>query len=199
MQVAIAKRSFRDDSHCGDECAYWQVEDGIVLCVVDGLGHGTHAERAAKAAVTYVAEHLFDSLLAIFAGCDEALRSTRGVAMGIAIIHDRTGTLSYVGVGNTRAMIVREGPCGVAANMLTLSSNYGIVGAGYRKLTPETMPLSSGDLVLLYTDGIPESVDLSGYECPLRVDLPRLAERVLQDWGRGTDDAAILIFRSSEA
>jgi len=199
MQVATAKSSFLDDPHCGDECAYWQVGDGTVLCVVDGLGHGELAKRAAKAAVIYVAEHLTDSLPAIFAGCDEALRSTRGVAMGVAVIDDRAGTLSYAGVGNTRAMIVRAGSCGAAANTLTLSSNFGIVGAGYRKLTPATVPLSSGDLVLLYTDGMPEGVDLSGYDHALRADLPRLAERVLQDWGTETDDAAILMFRNTEA
>jgi len=53
----------------------------------------------------YVAEHLEDPLPALFAGCDRAIRHTRGVAMGVAVIDKEAGTLTYAGVGNTRALI----------------------------------------------------------------------------------------------
>ena len=65
-----------------------------------------------------------------------------------------------------------------------------------------------GDLVIMYTDGIPEMMDVSDYEDMLRADklhpmnVRRLAERILQDWGRATDDAdrsdrqRYMVFRS---
>jgi len=196
MRVAIAKRALNHDPHCGDECGYWQSGSKTTLCVVDGLGHGEHAERAAKAAVQYVGRHLTESLDELFASSNQALRNTRGVVMGTAVIDEDANTLTYAGIGNTRAMIVGE-PHGKDADGRTiiLSSNYGIVGGGYKTLSSETAPLRAGDLVILYTDGVEETIGVSRYDDALRADLQRLAKRIIKDWGRETDDAAVLVFR----
>jgi len=193
MQVAIVKRSFFGDPHCGDECAYWQSDGKAILCIADGLGHGEEAEQAAQAAVDYVARHLAQPLADIFAGCDRALHRTRGVTMGIAVIDKEAETLTYAGVGNPRAMIVRGAP-----PVVCLSNNYGIVGGGYRKLTPETVELHPGDLVILTSDGIKERCDVLAYGEMLHGNVHRLAERILHDWGRETDDVAVLVFRNEE-
>lgn len=192
MQVAIARQALDESPHCGDEGGYWQRGRKITLCVADGLGHGEQAEKAAKAAMGYVARHLSDPLSEIFAGCDRAIRHTRGVVMGIAVIDEDAGTLIYAGIGNIHGMIVGEKPT-------HLSSNYGIVGGGYKTLWCKTVPFMPGDLVILSTDGVSERIDLSDYEDALRADARRLAETILQDWRRGTDDAAVLVFRSEVA
>lgn len=195
MQVAIAKRALNDDPYCGDECGYWKTDNKTVLCVADGLGHGEHAESAARAAMQYVGHHLSQSLDELFAGCNQALRNTRGVVMSTAIIDEDAGTLAYAGIGNTRAMIVGKPRAkNTDERTIILSSNYGIVGGGYKTLSPETVPLIAGDLVILYTDGVEEMIGVSGDDA-LRADLQRLAERIIQDWGRAADDAAVLIFR----
>ena len=192
--VAITKRAFLGETHCGDECAYWHEGGKVTLCIVDGLGHGEDAERAAQAAVEYVAGHLGEPLADIFAGCNAAIRRTRGVAIGIAVVDEEAETLTYAGIGNTRIMIVRG-----AQSVTHLSSNNGIVGGGYRELTPETVELHSGDLVILSSDGIRERCDLLAYGAELRGDVQQLADRIVVDWGRETDDAAVLVFRSGEA
>ena len=197
MQVGIAKRALFNDPHCGDECAYWQIGGKTILCVVDGLGHGPDAEAAGKAAVDYVGRHLSDDLPDIFGSCDLALRRTRGVAMGIAVIHEEKGTLTYAGVGNTRAMIVRwHDPEPGDGKTCQLSGNWGIVGSGYRKLSFEIVPLKRGDLVVLYTDGLKEVIDMSRYDDACRADVRRLADKILRDWGREMDDGAVLVYRS---
>lgn len=188
VQVAIAKRALYDDPHCGDECAYWRNGSKTTLCIIDGLGHGKHAETAARAAVDYVATHIAEPLPEIFAGCDSALRHTRGVAMGIAVIDEEAGTLTYAGVGNTRVTIIAE-------NHSSLGSTPGIVGGGYRTLSPATVPVRPGTLVVICTDGVRERLDLSGYDSALRADVQRLAERIIEDWRRGGDDAAVLVFK----
>ena len=143
----------------------------------------------------YVGNHLSQSLDELFAGCNQALRNTRGVVMSTAIIDEDAGTLVSAGVGNTRAMIIGEPHAkNTDGRTIILSSNYGIVGGGYKTLSPETVPLIAGDLVILYTDGVEEMIGLSGDDA-LRADLQQLAERIIQDWGRAADDAAVLIFR----
>jgi len=194
VQVAIAQRAFENGPACGDQAGHWQHSLKTTLCIADGLGHGPFAERAARGAVDYVAGHLADSLPLLFAGCDQAIRHTRGVALGVARVDEETGTLTYAGVGNTRAIIVRNGRV-----LLRLRSNHGIVGAGYGRLTPETVPLLPGDLVILFTDGLLVRTDVSSYDSAQRADVELLAERILQDWGREADDAALLVFRCEEA
>ncbi len=188
MPVAMAKRSLNDDPHCGDECAYWQNGGRTTLCMVDGLGHGERAERAARAAVDYVARHLWEPLADVFAGCDSAIRHTVGVVMGIAVIDEGAGTLNYASIGNTSAIINAE-------KTAWLYSYPGIVGGGYRTLLPETAPLMPDALVLMYTDGVRGRVDLSRYDSGVRADLQRLAEKIIEDWCRGTDDRAVLLYR----
>lgn len=160
----------------------------MTLCIVGGLGHGEHAETTAKAAVDYVADHISEPLADIFAGCDSAIHHTRGVAMGIALIDEEARTLTYAGIGDTCALIVGE-------ESVRLDSNPGIVGGGYRRLSPEAVPLPPGALVIMYTDGLKNTTSVSGYDDGLRADLPHLAEKILQDWGRENDDAAVLVFR----
>jgi len=188
VQIAIAKRPL-DEPYCGDQAAWWERRGATLLCIVDGLGHGQGAERAAMAALDFVARRHHLPLPEIFASCNEALRHTRGVAMSIAIVDPGAGTLTYAGIGNIRARVVGE-------QNTSLSSNYGIVGGGYRRLTPETVPLRPDDLVILATDGVREDFDVSGYDDEIVADVTRLAERVLVDWRRETDDAAALVFRT---
>lgn len=197
MGIGSIKRSFENDKHCGDQFGYWQEDHLTLLCIADGLGHGMHAEKAAKAALAYVASHRFESLPEIFSGCNRAIRETRGVAMGMAIIDKKDQTLTYAGIGNTRIMILRSSDSGTAVGKTQyLKNNFGIVGGGYKHLLPETVKLIPGDRVIMYTDGVKELIDLSGYKEDLLDDAGRLAEQIIKDWGRITDDAAVLVFKS---
>ena len=108
--------------------------------------------------------------------------------MGIAVLDQAANTLTYAGIGNTGIRIIGEGAGRVA-------SNDGIIGGGYRLLSPQTVPIAAGELVIMFTDGIASRLDISKYDGSLRSDLQRLADRIIEDWGRETDDAAVLIFR----
>lgn len=155
---------------------------------MDGLGHGPEAGVAADAAVRYVSEHLDDRLDTLFAGCDSALRNTRGAAMGIVVVDSEAGMVTYAGVGNTRAFIYGD-------SRHRFSSDYGIVGAGYRRLVVERAPIGPRHLVVMSTDGLREGIELSGYESDVLSQPEILAGRVLEDWAQGHDDRGVLVFR----
>jgi len=188
VQLAIVKRPLMEP-HCGDQAGCWEDDGKVVLCMIDGLGHGKGAEQAALAALGCVERHRHWPLLAIFVDCDKALRDTRGVAMGIAGIDRFGGILTYAGIGNTRAVVVGQ-------KTTWLTSCYGIVGGGYRTLKSKTVPLLPHDLVIMSTDGIEELIDLPSCDEMLRTDVDRLAETILEGWLRKTDDAAVLVFRN---
>ena len=188
MPVAIAKRSFFGDAFCGDQGGCWANDGKVTLCLADGLGHGEDAEEAAQAALDYVAGHCAASLAELFAGCDEALYRTRGAAVGIAVIDHEAGTLIHAGVGNTRAVVVGD-------KTAHLGSTTGIVGGRYRRLSPETVPFMPGDLVVMVTDGIKQRFNFANVRKVEGADVQGLAEKIVEDWGRETDDAAVLVFR----
>lgn len=189
MQHAIAARALFNASASGDQCRVWHDTAGSWLCMVDGLGHGPEAEAAALAALDYVEAHRAQPLSLLFSGCDRALRGTRGVAMELIHIGP-AGALTYAGIGNTAARHWQGGP----GRSERLSGNYGIVGGGYRSLTPRKSQIAAGDLLILHTDGISEKFDLSAYrDC--FAEPARLAQRLLLDWGKAHDDAAVLVYR----
>ena len=157
--------------------------------MADGLGHGKHAHTAGKAAVDYVADHYSEPLLDVFSNCDKAIRNTRGVAMGVCVIDEEKHTLTFAGISNVRTMIFGK-------RARSMSSHYGIVGGGYRNLAPETVPLEPGSLVVMFTDGLPETITLTGYDEEVRGDPQRLAPRILNDLRLGSDDAAVLVYAS---
>ncbi len=187
MQIATIKQAVNNAPYCGDECGYWEKGTKIVLCIIDGLGHGEKAEIAAQAAVKYIADHLSESLQEIFAGCDIELRGTRGAAVGIAVIDEDEGELTYAGIGNTRAIVVNSG-------IFRLGSDYGIIGGGYKTLTPEPISIGKGALVIMFTDGVEEIIDMSRYDL-IAVDVHELAERIITDWRVERDDAAVLVYK----
>jgi len=188
LKIGIAKQALHNAKHNGDQCGYWHTEGKTVLCMVDGLGHGKFAERAANEAIAYVAAHLTDPLSELFAGCNTELNHSRGVVMGVAVIDERTGMLQYAGIGNIRAKLVND-------KTSCLNYGYGIVGGGYKKLTVEKHSMNPGDLLILYTDGVKELISLAEYENNLRNDVEKLARKILLDWKHSRDDAAVLVYK----
>lgn len=188
MKTGAALRALGGAPHCGDRSAYWANGAKMTVCIVDGLGHGEGAAKAADAAVNYVGAHVDEPLQDIFAGCNRAITDTRGVAMAIAVVDTDQQQLTYAGIGNTRGQIYGK-------QKKLLRSDYGIVGGGFRKLSPGCPAYSPGDIIVLWTDGIPESIDLSGYGHDMLDDPQLLADQIIEDYALGTDDAGVLVFR----
>ena len=84
---------------------------GALACVIDGLGHGPEAadaaelcaRRGARARRGRRAQELLQA-------CHEALLETRGVVMTVAWFDLERSQLSWAGVGNVDARLVRSGP-----------------------------------------------------------------------------------------
>jgi len=189
VKATFASRAWDDAEHCGDQGGYWPIGGKVLLCLADGLGHGKQAEAAATAALDYVGRHLSEPLPALFQGCDKALRDTRGVAMGVAVADPAADSLTYAIIGNIHGVIM-------GGTKVALSAYSGIIGAGFRTLVPQSVPFGPGAVGALFTDGIREDADLSGYDAALLADPRGLSERVLGEWGKVSDDAGVLVFRN---
>jgi serine phosphatase RsbU (regulator of sigma subunit) len=163
---------------------------GILLAVVDGLGHGVEAAAAAERAREVVGQSASEPIDAVLRMTHEALARTRGATMTVATI-TCAGTLRWVGVGNVEARVLR--PDGHRSRIVASVVLYG--GAlGYRLPTVRvsTHQLEVGDLVVMATDGVAASfADNVAIGDPVE----RVVASVLERCARPNDDALVAAAR----
>jgi serine phosphatase RsbU (regulator of sigma subunit) len=177
---------------CGDRCGWWITPERIVMAVADGLGHGPEAAYAADLALASIGAGLERPFDEIFSACDTRLRDTRGVALAVASIDKSCRTITMASVGNIRVVLLKTN------KDCRLGGTRGIVGGGFEHLTPETMALSSGDVLAMFSDGVDEFPALrEALVKPATARLADQAQGVLDDWARADDDAAVLLYRHS--
>lgn len=188
LQYWVAARSFPGQSESGDQYLVASFPDGVLIAVVDGLGHGNEAALAAKTAVVTLAAHAGDPVESLVQRCHEALRKTRGAVMSIASLNEVTGTMTWLGIGNVEGTLVRSGPAALI-KPASLLPRGGIVGDSLPSLSPETLALHPGDLLFLATDGINSAFirDIRYTENP-----HQLVHQSFIRHGRITDDALLL-------
>lgn len=177
------------ESVSGDACAVWNDGQRLVLLLADGLGHGAEAGAAAQKAIDCVSRYRAEDCNSLFARCDQALQGTRGAAMALAILDRSCGVVELAAVGNIRTVLVP-----VRGRDRRFGAARGIVGAGYTALAPERFALTEGDVLALYSDGLPELAPLASHLQNVQ-SFETLAERLVRQWSRGLDDACLLLYR----
>ena len=175
LEIGIVTRSIPGETLCGDVCAWWEQDHRIYLSLADGLGHGKFANEAAQAAMASAQRQPASaSLPDIIAQCDEDLRSTRGVAMGLAMVDSTAQAVSFYGVGNIRALLINS------TQHRRFACGYGIVGAGFKNLFIDTQSLLPGDILIMARRGIPEHFVVSDAISEGFSSAQRLAEALLR-------------------
>jgi hypothetical protein len=191
LEWAAATRPASQSGELGDACLVKPVERGMLIAVADGLGHGPEAAVAAHRALKAVDRSTYVLPAALLMECHRALQATRGVVMGIAHVDTSASELTWVGVGDVRAMLCRTEPVGPSRHDALFTHN-GVVGRTLPPLRPVTRSLVIGDTLIVATDGIrggfaPEHC---GAEPP-----ERLATGLLERYAVTTDDALVLVAR----
>lgn len=174
---------------CGDAWVVRCHDRGVDMMMVDGLGHGPQAAKASEAAAMAFLARGGRSPSHHLADADGALQATRGAAMGVAVIDPHGGQVTFAGVGNTAAMVVK----GEAVQHLV--SFGGIVGRRNIPLREFTALWSADAMFIAHSDGINTRWSLAAY--PGLADRhPSLIAGVLyRDFARGRDDASVLVIK----
>src|SRR5947209_18891890 len=93
IQWGVAMRTLSGERESGDLHVVKSGGPGVLAGVVDGLGHGAEAARAAPAAVAGLDQHMHEALLPPVPPCNRALLGTRGVARTHASIDAAQGAM----------------------------------------------------------------------------------------------------------
>jgi phosphoserine phosphatase RsbX len=190
VEWCAAGRPIAGQERSGDDALVLTTARTALVAAVDGLGHGPPARAAADVAITSLRREPWDDVELLATRCHEALRATRGAAVGLAVLRSE-GTLTWLGVGNISGRLVSEGGLS-PADAQWLTSLSGVAGDDLPPLRPATIPVRRGDVLIITTDGIDgafaDDVVVTG-------TCEEIAERVLRDFGRATDDALVVVAR----
>jgi negative regulator of sigma-B (phosphoserine phosphatase) len=190
----VATVTLAGEMESGDLHVVQPVGAGVLVGVVDGLGHGAEAAAAARAAVTTLRDHAGEAVLPLLQRCHRALVGTRGVVMSLAFFQGGDGSMTWIGVGNVECVLLYTDPAARPARpaRTSLVTRGGIVGSQLPQLRAEVISLAPGDTLLVATDGIRD-----GFADGLSTETPpqQLADQILARCGKGTDDALVLVAR----
>lgn len=191
LEAAARVRPLPGEAGAGDAAVIRELPDGLLIGMIDVLGHGPEAHEVAVRIAEFLRASPVTDPAALMSGLHERLRGTRGAAAGLCRIDDETGQLTYVAHGNTRARRLWPKPT-------RLISRDGLIGTAIRQHQPQVLQLETGDVLLFYTDGVGDRFDLDDYR-PAISDTPRaLAHNVIELFGKAHDDAACIALKVAE-
>lgn len=182
-------RAKRGQSTSGDTYLVHEQAAGRVLAaVIDGLGGGEEAARAARIAEALYRERHEHPLQDLARQSHAALHATRGAVAGLLRLDLAGRAAAYVGVGNIGVHVYSRQP------IKPISKN-GILGYRLPTLLELRYAFDPGDIFVLYSDGV------SGqFAQDPRIDIGQppqaVAEQILARYGKLTDDATVLVVKT---
>lgn len=191
VELGYASFTLPGQTESGDIHVVKQFDHGMLIGVIDGLGHGNEAAMAAKAAVKVLEQHAEESVIWLMRRTHEALKSTRGVVMSLARLNFIDNTMMWSSVGNVEGILFRADK-NATPNREIILLRGGVVGYQLPQLYASVHPISKGDTLIFATDGI-----RSGFYDSLSVnDAPqRVADKICAQSIKKNDDALVLVAR----
>jgi negative regulator of sigma-B (phosphoserine phosphatase) len=182
VEAHVCGRPRIGEAVSGDAAAVADTEGATWVMLVDGLGHGPEAEKAARIAVEEL-EHFDDevSVESALSRLNERLRGTRGACAALARFDDEGVTMAGVGNVGVRSL---DGP------PLPYVPVQGVLGGGSLR-TPRTLRVSLAPRtrLLLYTDGIRRRTPFAALAS---LDGEALCRALLEHHSHAHDDATLV-------
>jgi serine/threonine protein phosphatase PrpC len=191
IETALATLPLPGQVESGDLSLVKRLGKGTLIAVVDGLGHGEEAASAAQTAIGALDRYAREPLTDLVRRCHTALVGMRGVVLGIAHLDPQTATMNWLGVGNIGGVLLHADP-NARPPRVGLVPTAGVVGADQPHSTSRAVPLTPGDTIILYSDGIKDGFadSLTPNSTPQSI-----ADYIITRQVKGTDDALVLVAR----
>jgi negative regulator of sigma-B (phosphoserine phosphatase) len=191
VEYGVAKFVLPGQDESGDRHLVCCSRNGILVAAIDGIGHGEEAADVSNTAAAILKAVADEPIISLVERCHEKLRATRGVVLSLAFVDPEHGMMTWLGVGNVQGVLMRaDATKGNVRESLLLRA--GVVGSQLPALQATVLPIMRGDTLFFATDGVRSdfSVTLSARENPQRA-----ADRILEQYRSGTDDALVLVSR----
>jgi serine/threonine protein phosphatase PrpC len=191
IEWGMAARNMKGQTGSGDCHLIQSFPNGLLVAVVDGLGHGQEAAHAAKKAIASLSAFAQEPPALLMNRCHRELAGTRGAVATLVSFNFTKRTMTWLGVGSVETVMLRaDSKAAPASHSLLLYS--GVLGYRLPHMQDFTINIEPGDTLILATDGIQRSFS----EKLLLKDSPqRIADHIMAKYGKETDDALVLVVR----
>jgi len=142
-------------------------DDRLGILVADvadkGVGSALYMALSRTLVRTYAEEYDADPAVVFFAANNRLLKDARAnlfITTFYGILDPKEGTLIYCNAGHNPPYLIRNVDQGAVVTLSRTGIAMGIEPNS--TWTTETIPIDPGDILVLYTDGIPDSQDQDG-------------------------------------
>ncbi len=191
---ALFSKPYPGKLECGDIGTLIRNQEGILLVLADGLGHGTNAALASRKSVEVAHSSHRLNLEEILTSMHHKMKKTRGSAVSLLRLQPDTHKIEWLGIGNVSGRLIRMNKDGTLEQ--TVFANYnGTVGYqlnNYKKLYYDYLP---GDWLILMSDGIISNWE-PVFEKHFCNNPHTIGQAMIKFASRENDDSSILIGRS---
>jgi anti-sigma regulatory factor (Ser/Thr protein kinase) len=188
VDCASVIRPCRGELVSGDEVYVERRGDHLMIALIDALGHGPPACKAARQAKSVIRETPKASVMTMMQTLHEALSATVGAAASLCEIDLVTHTGQYCAVGNTVGRILGK-------RDLRLHNVAGVLGSNYRPPTQDRFHLDPGEALVLYSDGISDRFGIDDFPQLGYQPAMTIVTTILARFGKEHDDASCLAVR----
>ena len=165
-------------------------DDYRTVLVVDGLGHGPNAARAARAATEAFATHAGAAPGALMQICHLALAPTRGAAGAAARVDAAKKHGTFAGIGNIACRVESTG------ERRQLGSHSGTLGHVMRRVQEFEFDFPAGALLILHSDGLTTRWTNADYPGLMARHAGLIAGVLYRDHNRGRDDVTVVVLKN---
>ncbi len=192
VESGAAERTLPGETATGDRFVIRRRPGGVLFAVIDGLGHGPDASRAAEIAVNVLNGSATTDVVGLVRECHDRLHDSRGVVMTMVAINTGARRASWIGIGNVQGMLAHFDSGQNSGERSFAVLRAGVVGQRLPILQPTVLTVGRGDTFVLATDGV--ALDFMK-ERSLGQPPQQVAERIMEKYGLETDDALVLVVR----
>lgn len=172
----------------GDGNTYKITADYFKLLMVDGLGHGVEANKAALEACSAFNLCTDDDPVEIIRFMHNSIKQTRGV-VGTVVVYDIKNKIwKIAGVGNIATRMMSY------VNTRNFISYNGIIGHNIpNTMTSQVVSSTELQQIILCSDGLKAKWDSHTYPGIVKYDPSVLAAALYKDYAGKTDDMSIVV------
>lgn len=192
VEWGVASMTLPGQKECGDLHLVKEFSGGVLVGVVDGLGHGVEAAVASRKAIETMEGCAQRSVISILQTVHKALKATRGAVLSLASFNAKENTMSWLGVGNVEGVLLRADEKAKPNHEVVLLRG-GVVGYQIPEPYASTVQVRNGDTLIFTTDGI--RADFTEFRSLQGDDPQKVADTICAEWAKGNDDALALVAR----
>jgi anti-sigma regulatory factor (Ser/Thr protein kinase)/serine/threonine protein phosphatase PrpC len=191
LDISVASRPHKSCRMNGDAFIIKKWEKYVLVGIIDGIGHGEHAHKAAQTARRYVETHYDQTLLNVFQGINRICQPTRGVVMALARINWLDEEISYASVGNIESRVFG------GSHQLNFIARRGILGVSNPKPQIIEGRWNQNHILVLFSDGLRSHWNWESFSHLLDRPAAPFARELLNQLAKDNDDATVLVIKEA--